>query len=132
MNRKGGEKGTPWEVMMGKMSAKGKSRKGIIGLAIVVMMIASIFAMVAPTAIAQPPKPTNTLRIYGEGGLGPQTGAGRYFPVYTHYQQPFDPGVIQKDSVTFNPAILLDEEYKHNLSAYHKGNPTDIDVEDVV
>jgi len=114
--------------MMGKMSAKGKSRKGIIGLAMVVMMITSIFAMVAPTAIAQPPKPTNTLRIYGEGGLGPQTGAGRYFPVYTRYQQPFDPGVIQKDSVTFNPAILLDEEYGNKLSAYHKGNPTDIDV----
>nr|MCR5852394.1 hypothetical protein [Methanophagales archaeon] len=40
-------------MMTGKMGAKGESKKGVIGLALVAMMIASIFGVVAPTAIAR-------------------------------------------------------------------------------
>ncbi|MCK4527695.1 hypothetical protein KAW18_10015 [candidate division WOR-3 bacterium] len=82
-----------------------KSKKGIIGITFVAIMIASIFAMVAPTAVAKGNKPVSedyvpnsTINIYGALWKGPAVH-------YTDWQEPFDPTVIPKDSITFSPAI---------------------------
>ena len=88
-----------------------KRSKGIIGITLVMIMIASIFAMVAPAAVAEGPNPeapdktpsvypNSTIRIYGEVGFAPDK-------IYTAWQDSFDPTVIPKDSITFNPAIQI-------------------------
>jgi len=49
-----------------------------------------------------------SIRIYGEDDRGPIGGYeanGSY--TYDWYQDPFNPVAIQKDSITFNPAIVL-------------------------
>ena len=90
------------------------NKKGIIGITFAAIMIASIFAMVAPSTVAEGPNqeapekttsayPNSTIRIYGEVGFAPDT-------IYTDWQDPFDPTVIPKDSITFNPAIQIDME----------------------
>ena len=90
--------------MTGKMGAKGESKKGVIGLALVVVMIASIFGVVVPTAIARgnqqgPTHSNSTIRIYG--------APDKVAPLrYDNWTQPFDPTVIPSDSITFNPAII--------------------------
>ena len=64
------------------MNTKNKSKKGkekgIIGITLVAIMIASIFAMVAPITVADPDPATtiNTVRIYSEDG----SGAGQWSP----------------------------------------------------
>ena len=88
-----------------------KSKKGIIGITLAIIMIASIFAMVAPTAVAEGPNaetehkvdfyPNSTINIYGEVGFAPDA-----FYEDLDWQAPFNPTVIPKDSITFNPAII--------------------------
>jgi hypothetical protein len=90
---------------------KNASRKGIIGITLAAIMIASIFAMVAPTAVAvwhepNPPAPpeqplNNSIRLYGD--VRPQGNAPE---IYDNWTEVFDPTVIPKDSATFNPAYL--------------------------
>ena len=85
------------------------SKKGIIGITLAAIMIASIFAVVAPTVVARrgggdvPPGyyPNSTIRIYGD--VQPQGNAPER---YSDWRQPFNPTVIPKDSITFNPAIV--------------------------
>ena len=99
-----------------------KRSKGIIGITLVMIMIASIFAMVAPTAVADPPNPpkdpdfypNSTIRLYGAPD---KTAPERY----TDWSQPFDPSVIPSDSVTFNPALLKwDNLTSNSTNAYEK------------
>jgi hypothetical protein len=69
--------------------------------------------------------PFVSVRIYGEDDMGPlsnYTADGRY--VYSSYEDPFDPAVLQKDSITFNPAIVLWDGTTYPMSA----DSTDIDV----
>ena len=79
------------------------NRKSIIGLTLAAIMVASIFAMVAPTAVAKynpsgPAHSNSTIRIYGaDDKVAPLR--------YSDWTQPFDPTVIPSDSITFNPAI---------------------------
>ena len=79
------------------------NRKSIIGLTLAAIMVASIFAMVAPTAVAKynpsgPAHSNSTIRIYG--------AYEKVAPLrYSDWTQPFDPTVIPSDSITFNPAI---------------------------
>ena len=97
------------------------NRKGVIGLALTAIMVASLFAMVAPTVVADPPNPpapsivpNSTLRIYGAPD---KTAPERY----TDWEQPFDPSVIPSDSVTFNPALLKwDNLSANSTDAYEK------------
>lgn len=79
--------------------------KGIIGIALAVIMLASVFAIV-PTAMAEPPEggAPSSIRIYGD--VQPDGNAPER---YTNWTQPFDPTVIPKDSITFNPALLEEE-----------------------
>ncbi|MCD6478666.1 MAG: hypothetical protein J7L44_02140 [Candidatus Diapherotrites archaeon] len=66
-----------------------------------------------------------SVRIYGEHDRGPIGGysqGGTY--VYSNYRQPFDPAVLQKDSITFNPAIVQWNGTEYPMSA----DSTDIDV----
>ncbi len=86
---------------------KDTSRKGIIGITLAMIMIASIFAMVASTTVADPNPPpeqqdvlNNSIRLYGDArpqGNAPET--------YDSWTKVFDPTVIPKDSATFNPAL---------------------------
>jgi parallel beta-helix repeat protein len=50
------------------------------------------------------------VRIYGEGDIGPSR-------VYEKYWKPFDPVVIPKDSVTFNPALIEWDPINFTMSA---------------
>ena len=103
------------------------NRKGIIGLTLAVIMVASVFS-VLPVALAQPPTPTEddnpiinvnasgitaSLRVYGEYDEGPVSwmGGDRSQFIYRNWSDPFDPTALKKDSLTFNPAIILDGEY---------------------
>ncbi len=82
-----------------------KSKKGIIGITLAVIIIASIFAVVAPTMVAKyvPPgtEANSSIRIYGD--VRPQGNAPERYDDWT---DPFDSTVIPKDSIMFNPAIL--------------------------
>ena len=103
------------------------NRKGMIGLTLAVIMVASVFS-VLPVALAQPPTPTEgdnpiinvnasgitaSLRVYGEYDEGPVSwmGGDRSQFIYRNWSDPFDPTALKKDSLTFNPAIILDGEY---------------------
>lgn len=94
-----------------------------MGITLVAIMIASVFAMVAPTAVADPPNPpgpypdpdvypNSTIRIYGD--VPPKGNAPER---YSDWTQPFDPTVIPKDSIMFNPAILEWDGDKYPMSA---------------
>jgi hypothetical protein len=69
--------------------------------------------------------PFVSVRIYGEddeGPLGGYSADGRY--VYNSYDQPFDPAILQKDSITFNPAIVQWTPGLYEMSA----DSEDVDV----
>ena len=60
----------------------------------------------------------SSLRVYGEDDLGPYVGYdGQGQFVYPNYWDPFDPTALQKDVLTFNPAIWLDEDFGFAMSA---------------
>lgn len=91
-----------------KMNTKSKKSKGIIGITLAAIMIASIFAVIAPTTVANhnPPIPPETevnssIRIYGD--VQPQGNAPERYEAWT---DPFDSTIIPKDSIMFNPAML--------------------------
>ena len=91
-----------------KMNTKSKSKKGIIGITLAAILIASIFAVIAPATVAKynptiPPETevNSSIRIYGD--VQPQGNAPERYDDWT---QPFDPTIIPKDSITFNPAML--------------------------
>ena len=100
------------------------NRKGMIGLTLAVIMVASIFSVLPVTA--QPPTPTEgdnpiinvnasgitaSLRVYGEYDEGPVSwmGCDRSQFIYRNWSDPFDPTALKKDSLTFNPALIRDE-----------------------
>jgi hypothetical protein len=100
--------------MKTKNKSKSEKSKGIIGITLAAIMIASIFAIVAPTTVAKwvppdPPMPPDppwggnysSIRIYGD--VQPQGNAPEF---YDNYTQVFDPTVIPKDSFTCNPGFL--------------------------
>jgi hypothetical protein len=80
-------------------------------------MLLAVFTAAIPSSIAQPPGPPNppvditegsSIRIYGEDNMGPYKpydSQGQMY--YDNWSDPFNPGILQKDSVTFNPAIIL-------------------------
>ena len=94
-----------------KTKNKSKRSKGIIGITLAAIMIASIFAMVAPTTVANgnppaPPTPPwggnySSIKIYGD-----VQGQGNAPEFYDNWAKVFDPTVIPKDSITCNPAIM--------------------------
>jgi hypothetical protein len=111
---------------------KMNKNKNVIGLTLVTIMIASIFAVLPiPVAGGAPPstpvaddnpvitQPLNqtpygsSLRVYGEDDKGPAgtdyDDQGQF--VYPEYWDPFDPTALQKDSLTFNPGIVQDGQY---------------------
>ena len=98
-----------------------RKSKGIIGITLATIMVLSIFAMIAPTAVAKftPSKdpdfyPNSTIRLYGD----PDKKAPER---YDTWDQPFDPSVIPADSATFNPAILKwDNLTGNSTNAYEK------------
>jgi PKD repeat protein len=55
-------------------------------------------------------RPNMTIRVYGEDDIGPKCP-------YVHYRDPFDPTIIEKDSLTFNPAIILWDAAESSMSA---------------
>lgn len=69
---------------------------------------------------------SSSIRIYGEDNLGPLPGygAGGIANRYTHWQDPFDPTVLRKDSIAFNPTIVEWDGNKYPMSAQSE----DIDV----
>ncbi|MFZ2070497.1 MAG: vWA domain-containing protein [Halobacteriota archaeon] len=90
------------------MNRKRKERKVIVGIALATIMAASIFAMAVPASIAgtnggYPPDetPASSIRIYGD--VQPHGNAPAR---YINYKEAFDPTVIPKDSITYNPAII--------------------------
>jgi hypothetical protein len=94
------------------MKTKVREGKVIVGIAMAAIMVASIFAMVAPTSMAgtnggfsPEEEPASSVRIYGD--VQPQGNAPEQ---YTDYLDPFDPTVIPKDSITYNPAIRQSRE----------------------
>jgi len=101
------------------MKAKVRERKVIVGIAMAAIMVASIFAMVAPTSMAgtngvfsPDEEPSSSVRIYGD--VQPQGNAPEQ---YEHWKEPFDPTVIPKDSITYNPAII--EESREDGEPYY-------------
>jgi hypothetical protein len=99
--------------------------KHMIGIALAAIMIASIFAALPGAVVAQgaPPGPPgddnqpmnplnygSSLRVYGEDNKGPLEGyfLGQGRMIYDNWSDPFDPTALQKDSVTCNPAIIID------------------------
>jgi hypothetical protein len=99
------------------------NKKGVVGATLAIIMIASIFTAVVPSVtgyydgtgneVTTENKTVNTLRIYGEDGIGPNS-------VYSWHTEPFDPAVIPKDSITFDPAYLRGTDWS--------GQSHDIDV----
>ena len=96
-----------------------KEREVIVGIAMAAIMVASIFAMVAPTSMAgtngvfsPDEEPSSSVRIYGD--VQPQGNAPEQ---YEHWKEPFDPTVIPKDSITYNPAII--EESREDGEPYY-------------
>ncbi len=90
------------------MKTKVREGKVIVGIAFAAIMVASIFAMVAPTSMAgtnggfsPDEEPASSIRIYGD--VQPHGNAPER---YINYKEPFDPTVIPKDSITYNPAII--------------------------
>ncbi len=91
-----------------RASARARAR-GITGVVLTVIMLASVSAIL-PATIAIPPdggapsSAPSSIRIYGD--VQP---AGNAPERYTHWWEPFDPTVIPKDSITFNPALLEED-----------------------
>jgi hypothetical protein len=90
------------------MNRKEREVKVIAGIAFAAIMIASIFAMIAPITMAGTnggfspvEEPASSIRIYG--GVQPQGNAPEQ---YITSKEPFDPTVIPTDSITYNPAII--------------------------
>ncbi len=90
------------------MKTKVREGKVIVGIAMAAIMVASIFAMVAPTSMAgtnggfsPEEEPASSIRIYGD--VQPHGNAPER---YINFEEPFDPTVIPKDSITYNPAII--------------------------
>jgi len=79
--------------------------KSIVAIAIAAIMMISVMTAIAPTAAAQEQP---TLRLYGEdGAIYPtQSYTGVNDFIYPDPVDPFDPGIISKDSITFNPAYI--------------------------
>jgi len=112
-----------------KTDSKNRSKKsGCVALAMAVIMLLAVFTAAIPSSVADvppgPPNPTvdvtetSSLRVYGEGNLGPDEGYGsKGQMIYDDWRDPFDPTVLQKDSITFNPAIILWDGTESAMSA---------------
>ncbi|KAF5430004.1 hypothetical protein C5S36_14110, partial [Candidatus Methanophagaceae archaeon] len=112
------------------MKTKVREGKVIVGIAFAAIMVASIFAMVAPTSMAgtnggfsPDEEPASSIRIYGD--VQPHGNAPER---YINFEEPFDPTVIPKDSITYNPAIIEEsheegEQYYRVLVGNAIGSP---------
>ncbi|KAF5432520.1 hypothetical protein C5S36_08355 [Candidatus Methanophagaceae archaeon] len=104
----------------GKMNRKEREVKVIAGIAFAAILIASIFAIVAPTTMAgtngvfsPDEEPASSIRIYGD--VQPQGNAPGQ---YVTSKELFDPTVIPTDSITYNPAII--EESHEEGEPYYR------------
>jgi hypothetical protein len=102
------------------MNRKEREVKVIVGIAFAAIMIASIFAMIAPITMAgtnggfsPDVEPASSIRIYGD--VQPQGNAPEQ---YITSKEPFDPTVIPTDSITYNPAII--EESHQEGEPYYR------------
>ncbi|KAF5437887.1 von Willebrand factor type A domain-containing protein, partial [Candidatus Methanophagaceae archaeon] len=102
------------------MKTKVREGKVIVGIAFAAIMVASIFAMVAPTSMAgtnggfsPDEEPASSIRIYGD--VQPHGNAPER---YLNFEEPFDPTVTPKDSITYNPAII--EESHEDGEPYYR------------
>ncbi|MBN1763140.1 MAG: hypothetical protein JW878_08735 [Methanomicrobia archaeon] len=102
-------------------------KKNIIGLTLAFIMVASIFT-VLPVAADGPTPPSgadnplipvedpyyvSSLRVYGEcdeGYMGMDYDEKGQF-AYVNMTDPFDPTVLYKDSITFDPALIIEADY---------------------
>ena len=94
------------------MNRKNKNIRKILSSCIIVSMVFTAFAtmitMQAPSIKAIETNGSEpSLRIYGEQGAVYPTqsyyGANDF--IYPEEYDPFDPGIIEKDSITFNSAF---------------------------
>ena len=113
-----------------KSSERGK-RIGYAALVMTAILLSAVFAVAIPATIAQvPPGPPNppvnvtessSLRVYGEGNMGPYKGYDSQGQmIYDNWSDPFNPAILQKDSITFNPAIILWDGSESPMSADSK------------
>ncbi len=92
--------------------------RSVGGIVLAAIIVLSIFAVITPSSMAgenppaPPVTPNSTIRIYGD--IAPKGNAPER---YIDWRQPFDPTVIPKDSVTFNPAIMEWDGDKYPMSA---------------
>lgn len=94
--------------------AKENLKKIVSSLIVMSLFCTAIMITTVPTNVVAGPEPETipSIRIYGEDdAIYPtQSFTNEEDFIYLDETQPFDPGVIAKDSITFNP-IFLDHTY---------------------
>jgi hypothetical protein len=117
------------EKVKGKVKSDKGERNRYIALGMAVLMLLAVFTAGMPSSVADevPPGPPNppvditeasSIRIYGEDNMGPYEGYdAKGQMIYSDWQDPFNPTVLQKDSITFNPAIILWDGQESAMSA---------------
>jgi len=93
---------------MWKREKSKKKMSKILSSCVVLCMVLTAFAVITPSVIADDGNGSEpSLRIYGEvGAVYPtQSYTGAKDFIYPKEYDPFDPGIIEKDSITFNPAF---------------------------
>jgi len=114
--------------MRKKISSNTDKKSGYVALVMAAILLSAVFTAAIPTSVAEvPPGPPNppvditessSLRVYGENDMGPSAfdGARSQF-IYKDWPDPFDPTILQKDSITFSPAIILWDGQESPMSA---------------
>ncbi|MEF8849060.1 MAG: hypothetical protein V5A68_08025, partial [Candidatus Thermoplasmatota archaeon] len=89
--------------------------KTIATITVLLMVMTGLSAMMTPV-VAENGEETPTLRVFGEeNAVYPtQSYTDAEDFIYTSEEDPFDPGIIGKDSITFNPAFLSGNAYNIN------------------
>lgn len=89
--------------------------KRMLSIVLAAIMLVSMFAAMAAPAAAGDIE-MNTIKIYGDedpdNEIYPTIYNGGYETSYVNAIDPFDPTIVRKDSITFNPAIVRDMAFK--------------------
>jgi PKD repeat protein len=100
-----------------------KKSNSIVNFSVTVLLVMLLLGIAAGTASAAQ-NASATIRAYGDEDIGPGTTYGlpnpeqSYAPnIYALPDDAFNPTVIQKDSITANPAIILDNQTGNEMSA---------------
>ena len=114
--------------MRKKISSDTGKKSGYVALVMAAILLSAVFTVAIPSSVAEePPGPPNppvdvtessSLRVYGEDNMGPYKGydcQGQM--IYDDWSDPFNPAILQKDSITFNPAIILWDGQESPMSA---------------